>query len=160
MVDNEKFIHNLDTALDRQRDHLDSVKLPKVKENFDALRGTFENFYIVLLRKSLIREDPYKLEHKFSEIELPPNDPVTESEKTDQISMRMSYFDSQLTFLQNYYQFTVDFLSLKRIKLLAGLTKFVNWDNLSAASTHVNTRLVGELLSKIRGALTRLLFKL
>ena len=47
MVDNEQFIRSLDIALDRQRDYLDSKRLPMVKETFESLRGTFENFYNV-----------------------------------------------------------------------------------------------------------------
>ena len=151
MEDNENFSGKLDEALDRQREHLDSARLPKVKETFDSLRGTFENFYNVLRQKSLIREDPYKTEHKISEIELPANHAVVETEKADQIGLRLSHFDNQLEFLRNYYQFTVDFLSLKRIKLLVGLTNFINWDNFSAASSYVNTRLLAELIDKIRG---------
>ena len=150
MVDNEQFIRSLDIALDRQRDYLDSKRLPMAKETFESLRGTFENFYNVLLKKSLIKEDPYKAEQKISEVEQPSNDPVSESEKADQISIRLSHFDNQLTFLKTYYQFSVDYLSLKRIKLLMGLTNFVHWENLSPTSAHTNTRLVGELVNKIR----------
>ena len=104
------------------------------------------------MRKSLVREDPYKEEQKISEIELPPSTEVAEIEKADQMGLRLSMFDNQLDFLLHYYQFSVDYLSLKRIKLLVGLTKFINWDHLSTTSTHINTRLLAELVNKVRGS--------
>ncbi|MBT3274182.1 MAG: hypothetical protein HN368_13575 [Spirochaetales bacterium] len=151
MEGNTKFNEDLEKALERNRNYLELTRLPQVKARFESYTGTFQNFHNVLLRKSLIKEDPYKADQKISEIVLPQDAEVSEIEKNNQIGLRLSMFDSQLAFLLNYYQFTVDYLSLKRIKLLGGLTRFINWDNLSTSSTSVNTRLLAELVGKVRG---------
>ncbi|MBN1686537.1 MAG: hypothetical protein JW852_07765, partial [Spirochaetales bacterium] len=143
--------HRLEQALDLQKRYLDDAALPRVKSEFESLHGTFQNFRNVLLRKSLVREDPYKEEQKISEIELPPNTEIGELEKADQLGLRLSMFDSQLDFLLRFYQFSTDFLTLKRIKLLLGLTKFIHWDNLSTTSTQINTRVLAEMVGKVRG---------
>ena len=146
------FGDRLEQALELQRGYLDQTALPQLKGLFETLHGSFQNFQTVLVRKSLVKEDPYKEEQKISEIQLPPNTEVAEIEKADQMGLRLSLFDNQLDFLLHYYQFSVDYLSLKRIKLLVGLTKFINWDHLSTTSTHINTRLLAELVNKVRGA--------
>jgi hypothetical protein len=145
------FSDKLDQALELQRSNLDQTSLPQLKSLFETLHGTFQNFQTVLLRKSLVREDPYKQEQKISEIELPPNTEVAEIEKADQMGLRLSMFDSQLDFLLHYYQFSTEYLTLKRIRLLVGLTKFINWDHLSTTSTQINTRLLAEMVNKVRG---------
>ena len=151
MEGNTQFTEKLEQALERYRVHLDQSVLPKIKTKFETYYGTYQNLYNVLMRKSMIKEDPYKEEHKISEIEPIADSEVAEMEKTDQIGLRLSKFDTQLSFLLNYYQFSVEFLTLSRIKLLAGLTKFINWENVAATSIHVNTRLLAELLGKVRG---------
>lgn len=151
MEGNNQFVDKLEHALDRYRVHLDQTTLPNIKTKFESFYGTYQNLYNVLLRKSLIKEDPYKGEQKLSEIVLPPDTEVAEVEKNDQIGLRLSQFETQLNFLLSYYQFSVDFLSLSRIKLMASLTRFIGWGNLSPNSSSVNTRLLGELINKVRG---------
>ena len=145
------YADKLEQALGLQRNHLNQTVLPQVKGYFESFRGTFQNFYTVLLRKSLVREDPYKAEQKISEIEIPPSTEVGELDKVDQLGLRLSMFDNQLDFLLRFYQFSVDFLSLKRIRLLIGLTNFIRWEHLTTTSTHVNTRILAETVSKVRG---------
>jgi hypothetical protein len=146
------YAERLEQALENQRRYLDQTTLPRLKSLFESMHGTYQNFYNVLLRKSLVREDPYKEEQKLSEIELPPTTEVAEIEKSDQIGLRLSMFDNQLDFLLQYYQFSIEYLTLKRIRLLAGLIRFINWDHLAATSTQINTRLLAEMVNKVRGS--------
>ena len=151
MEEKSQFSDGLEQTLEQHKKHLDQTQLPKIKERFETFYGNYKNFYNVLLRKSMIKEDPYKGEQKISEIELPPDTEVSEIEKDDQIGLRLSMFDDQLSFLLSYYHFSVDYLSLKRIKLLAGLTKFINWHNLATSSPRVNTRHLAVMVGKVRG---------
>ena len=68
--------------------------------------------------KGLISEDPYKYEQKISEITPPPTEQVLESDKINKISQRLSMYDSQLDFLNHFYQFSTDFITIARIKKL------------------------------------------
>ena len=58
--------------------------------------------------------------------------------------------ESQLDFLNNYYQFSSDFLTLERIKQLSGLTSYILWGKIVINSDSINTRVVAELIAKIR----------
>ena len=150
MGDKVEFLATLEEALEQRRAYLDEVEIPKLKDSFHAYESALKSIMSLLLRKSLIKEDPYKHEQKISEVTLPSTDPVLESEKGEQISIRLSSFESQLDFLNNFYQFSVEFLNLSRVRLLSKFVKYILWDKLSEVSGSVNTKLVAEIFSKIR----------
>ncbi len=150
MGDKVEFLATLEEALEQRRAYLDEVEIPKLKDSFHAYESALKSVMSLLLRKSLVKEDPYKHEQKISEVTLPSTDPVLESEKGEQISLRLSDFESQLDFLNNFYQFSVEFLNLSRVRLLSKLVKYILWDKLSEVSGSVNTKLVAEIFSKIR----------
>jgi len=140
----------IEAALEARAKFIEDKRLPHLKENFRLFQTLFENIYNILLRKSLIQEDPYRYEHKISEVSLPPRDNFTESEKQEKMSQRLSEFHSQLDFLNNYYQFSLEFLNLKRIKLIVGLVKYINWQNLSTTSTNITTLVLAEYVQRVK----------
>jgi hypothetical protein len=66
------------------------------------------------------------------------------------MSIRLSQFDSYLDFLNNYYQFSVDFLGLGRIKRLLGLVRYFNFSQFTETSNQVNTRALAELAGQVK----------
>ena len=150
MEENVSFLSTLENALNSKAEEYAKTILPKLKDNFRLFLTSFQGIYQVLERKALIQKDPYKDEKKISEVQCPETGVVAESEKIEMVSIRMSDFDSQLDFLNNYYQFSIDFLTIERIKKLISLTNFIHWTELSESSTNFNTRILTELISKIK----------
>lgn len=149
MEDENDFLSKLETALEQQRELLDKKELPDLKETIRLFTSAFEGIYNLLLKKGLISEDPYKYEQKISEITPPPTDHVLESDRINKIGQRLSMYDSQLDFLNSFYQFSADFITMPRIKKIILLIKWVKWDNLSGTSTEVNTKILAEIIGKI-----------
>ncbi|MEW5815266.1 MAG: hypothetical protein AB1798_07735, partial [Spirochaetota bacterium] len=137
-------------VLMQRKEYLEKHELPVLKEQFKVYQTAFQSIYNILLRKGLIQEDQYKHDQKISEISIPAENPFTESERTNQMSIRLSSFDNQLDFLNTYYNFSIEFLSLQRVKLLISLTNYIKWEQLTENSTNINTRVLAELLGKIR----------
>lgn len=150
MEDRLEFLATLEEVLSQRKAHLDSQAIPRLRSSFHAYQTALKSIIQLLLRKSLIREDPYKHEQKTSEVTLPPSDPVMESDKVEQISLRLSSFETQIDFLNNFYQFSVDFLDLRRVRLFSKLVSYILWNKLSEVSGNVNTKLVAELFAKVR----------
>lgn len=150
MDENISFSRQLESALLEKIQYLDTTGLKELKDDFKLFQSAFQGIYNVLLRKGIIQEDPYKYELKISEVTTPPESPFTESEKTDQMSIRLSQFESYLDFLNNYYEFSVEFLNMGRIKRLASLTKYFSFTSFSANSPHTNTRFMAEMVDMIR----------
>jgi hypothetical protein len=150
MEDSQAFARRLETALDAKRDRLDRDDLPRLKNSFKLFQTAFEGVYGVLYKKGIVHEDPYKYEIKISEVTTPSEAPFPESEKFDQLSVRLSQFGSYLDFLNNYYQFSADFLGMGRIKRLLALVKYFNFTQFTDTSTNVNTRCLAEMVSMVK----------
>lgn len=150
MSESEGFQARLEAALEAKRRFLDENTLPRLKESLRVFQSLFENLYNILLRKALIQEDPYKYEQKISEIEVPPTGDILELEKGEKLSQRLSAFHVQLEFLNTYYQFSVDFIDLQRIRRIIGLVRYINWAHVSETSPDATTAVFAEALGKIR----------
>jgi len=144
-----EFAERLQVALARKGEALGKSELPRLKETLRVFHLTFKTLYDVLLKKGLLHEDPYKHDQKISEITIPSNSPFLESERDTQMSVRLSEFESQLDFLNHFYQFSLEFLDLRRIKNLVALTSYFRWSQLSPTSDQTTTRVLAELLEKI-----------
>ncbi|MFQ3547493.1 MAG: hypothetical protein SNJ56_04080 [Termitinemataceae bacterium] len=141
------FQSELAQALDQRKAWLDHTEMPQLKEAFSVFKGAFNSLYQVLLHKGLVEEDPYKNDIKIGELETPSEAPFTESERMEQMSIRLSAYDSQLDFLLTFYQFSVDFLTMERMKRVVGIVKYFNWLQVSPNSQYVNTRALAEIVN-------------
>ena len=143
------FTSTLDSSLTAYKDYLNNTELPKLKEKFRFFHNSFQSLYNILLRKGLLEEDPYKHEIKLSEVDTPPSGPMKESEKVETMSRRLAQYDSILEFLNNYYQFQIDYISLPRLKKLVELTSYIKWGTLSETSANLNTRVFTQIINKL-----------
>jgi hypothetical protein len=151
MKDALQFQNDLAEALEQRKLWLDRNLLPKLKEEFSIFKASFGSLYQLLLRKGLVQEDPYKNDIKIGELQVPSESPFTESERIEQMSIRLSNFDSQLDFLITFYQFSVDFLNMERLKRVAGIVKYINWLQFSVNSQYINTRSLAEIVNLAKG---------
>lgn len=150
MNDSLVFQNALADALEKRRDWLDRKEMNRLKEEFRILQASFTGLNQVLLKKGITHEDPYKNDVKMGDIQIPPEGPFSESEKIDQISIRLSNYENQLDFLVNFYQFSVDFLSMDRIKKIVALTKYFNWVQFTPNSQYINTRALAEIINMLK----------
>ena len=82
---------------------------------------------------------------------LPPNTPFSETERRGQISHRMAGFHTQLEYVNSFYQYSVEYLDLSRIRKLVGLLKYINWTNFSETAGDYTTKTIADLVARIRG---------
>ncbi len=150
MADEISFIDKYEVSVLKKRDQVERSTLPKLKDSIVAFKTYFESIFNILKRKSLLQEDPYKDDEKISEVVPPSSEPFTESERAEQMSRRISYYHSQLDFLSNYYQLSLEFLDLKRVKGIVDLFKYFNWTNFTPTSTNAETRFIAELVQKVK----------
>jgi hypothetical protein len=149
MSESEGFQERLEAAVEDKRRFLDEKTLPRLKEGFRVFQSLFENLFNILHRKALIQEDPYKYEQKISEVTVPAKGDILESEKVEQLSQRLSGFHTQLEFLNTYYQFSVEFIDLRRIRNIIGLMQYIDWTHVVETSADATTAVLAETLAKI-----------
>lgn len=156
MEDSEAFARQLEERLDAQKDKLDRTNLAKLKDSCKLFQSAFMGMSAILHKKGVLGEDPYKYDLKISEVTVPSERPFSESEKVDQMSVRVSQYEAYLDFLNNYYQFSCDFLTMSRIKRLLALVKYFNFTQFTESATHLNTRALAEIAGMVKGGTDKL----
>ncbi len=146
MADIKTFSDTLIHALDEKTQWYDSEELPVLLDNYRMLHTCVRNLYDFLLKKSLIKKDPYKLDKKISDIVTPENTNFSENDRSLAVGMRFSDYDSTLDFLCNYYKFSVERLTLGTIKKLVDFNGSFLWNAFTPNSPKPNTRGLAGLL--------------
>jgi hypothetical protein len=139
------YIDTLQQALLAKKDTLERSELIKLKDELRIYQISFASLYNIYLKKKVIDEDPYKQDTKINEIEVPDSGGFQEAKRIEQLSIRLSNFDNQLDFLVNFYQLSVDFLNLERIKRIVGLVRYIDWISFSPDSQSLMTKSVTEM---------------
>ncbi|MDR2757812.1 MAG: hypothetical protein LBB78_00355 [Spirochaetaceae bacterium] len=150
MDNHSEYLKALTDALEARRSWLENTELVKLKEEFRSFHAAYLGLYNLFLKKGLVHEDPYKHEAKIGEIQIPETEAFVETKRTEQLSIRLSNYDNQLDFLVNFYQFSVDFLTLDRIKKILALVKYIEWVHLNTDSSSANTRAVTEFINQLK----------
>jgi len=144
-TDVASYVNNLQQVLLKKKDFLERTELPKLKEDLRMFQSAYASLYNIYLKKKSIDEDPYKQETKISELEIPDSGVFQENRRIEQLSIRLSNYDNQLDFLVNFYQLSVDFLNLDRIKRIVGLVRYIDWVAFSPDSQSLMTKAVAEM---------------
>lgn len=150
------FIRALETAVTAKANEFDSSRLPQMLENYRLLHTCEKNIFELLVKRSLIKEDPYKLEKKITKIVVPDMGAYNEMETATIMGIRLSDYDTMLDYICGYLPVTTQALDEAKIKKLMELNGFIEWANMSANSTSVNTRVVSELISQARNGAQQL----
>ena len=141
----ENYVEALEKVLAERGDWIEKEELTKLKDELRTFQSSFASLYNIFLKKKFIDEDPYKQETKINELVVPDTSAIIEAKKVEQLSIRLSNYDSQLDFLVNFYQLGVDYLNLDRIKRIVGLVRYIDWTNLTPDSSSVMTGPVSQL---------------
>jgi hypothetical protein len=149
MSDND-FLLKLKEALEERREYLERTELPVLKENFRAFHQEISALYELFAKKGYIIEDPYKNETKTGDLHVPPAGNFTEANKRDQLGMRLATLDNELDYLVNFHEFSVAGLPQEKIKVMAGLVKYIDWTRLASAEANVTTQAVNEAIVNMR----------
>jgi hypothetical protein len=150
MDDSQSFSRQLEERLDARREKMNGAEMPRLRDSFKNFQSAFVGMSGILNKKGVIHDDPYKLDLKISEVTTPSDRPFIEAEKVDQISIRVSQLEAYLDFLNSYYQFSCDFLTMGRIKRLLALVKYFNFTQFTETSTQINTRALCEITGLVK----------
>lgn len=150
MTDLQEFTTRLERAVESRGVYVETRVLPQLKDQFRAMRSSYEAIHNVLRKKGLIKEDPYRYEERISELDVPSDAPYLDSERDTQLSVRMNQYQLRLEHLTDYYDFSFPYLNLKRLKTLVRFVKYINWRNLSDTATQPTTRGIAEQALKVK----------
>ena len=150
MSERVEFNAALKNAIDEKTTWFNSEELPKLLEGYRLLHTCIKNLYDLLAKRALITPDPYKLEKKITDIEIPDETPFSEKDIAVIIGARFSDYESVMDFVCTYYKFSVENFSLAKIKKFHELNNTFQWTNMSVNNTRVNTKALASLIPELK----------
>jgi len=147
MEDSANFTETIGNAIAQKTEHFNSSQLPKLLDNYRLLFTCVKNLYDFLSKKSLITPDPYAVDSKVTDIEIPSIDNFNENDAADVIGDRLSRYKTMLDFLCSYYKFNTENLTISKIRKLQGFNEVFLWDNMSINNAKINTRVLATIIS-------------
>lgn len=146
-----ELLSELIEAYEKKLAEVDKATVQQLKDNFQLFHSIYRAIYEMFLQKGVLKSDPYKNDRRLSDIYAPEDVMMNDSELEDQLPIKLSEYDNLLDFLVNYTQFKAASLSLKKIKILSAIIRYVDWNKLTATSTHPITRGVALCADKVKG---------
>jgi hypothetical protein len=140
----------LDAALEKRRQWLESTQIPKLKDALSAYEAIFEGAVAMLIRKGLLREDPYNYEQTFTDITLPKDEILPDFENSDEVSYRLAAYRRQLRFVSTEYPLDLESLGLARLKKISALISYINWLEFGESSKSPTTRAFARAFMRVR----------
>lgn len=152
MEESGNFQQELQEALTQKAEWFNNVQLPQTLGDYRMLHTIVKNLFELLTKKSLIIPDPYRLDKRISEIVLPESKPFPEGDIAKELGLRFSDYELMLDFICTNFRFSLDNLTLPKIKKLTEFNGAFEWDSLSPNSAKVNTKALGIVISNAKGA--------
>ncbi len=144
------FEQDLEEALVTREAEIQETVIPELKQCYLWMQSSYEALYNVLKKKGLVKLDPYSYEQRISEVTVPSDQPFLESEREKELGIRTAQFMAQLTFVVNYFDFSLENLTLRQLKTLVQFTRYINWQNLGETATQPTTRALAEQVIKVK----------
>ena len=153
MADSIEFSQKVIDATEAKIDWYNSNVMPELTEDYRLFLACIKNLYDLLIKRSMIKPDPYKLDRKISGIKPLDNSPFTDGERQTVIGARFSEFETMLDWICTYYKFSIDSLAIPEIKKIVDFNNTFLWNSLSPNNTMPNTRGLGQIIFEMkRGA--------
>jgi hypothetical protein len=146
----ESFESELESRLEARRAEIQEDDLDTLKQQFRQMQSSFEALHNLLKKKGLIKEDPYNYEERISELDIPSDAPYLDSERDTQLSIRLAKYQSRLAFLTDYFDWSLENLTLRQIKQVVKFLRYIKWSNVSDTATQPTTRGLGEQVVKVK----------
>lgn len=156
MSEEYNYLTELESALESKRTYLDTKVLPEALENFHLLHTCTKSLYELLEQRALIKPDPYKTERKITKITIPEDTNFVETDRATVMGARFSDYESMIDYVCTYSKFSTDALDLGKLKQLSDLANHIEWQNLSANNSKVNTRNLAAIINEARSRATSL----
>jgi hypothetical protein len=145
-----EFLRRLEEAIAVRGKWLETVRIPLLKDAVGTYRSLFEGIAETLLKKGLLREDPYANEGRVSAIAAPPDTALSETGDNTEVARRIAAYRRQLEFLLNGLPSTLASMDLVALKGVSSLVSYVDWEGFGERSHSPTTRAFARLVTTVR----------
>lgn len=149
-MENSDFTDKIQSLISEKSQWFNDTALPEMLDNYRLLHTCVKNINDVLVKKSLIVPDPYRLDRRISEIVVPDTAPFSEGETAVVIGTRFSDYETMLDFICTYFRFSIENVTIQKIKKLIEFNSVFDWNALSTSNAKPNTQGLASLIMSAR----------
>ena len=137
-------------AVQAKTEWYNSTIMPQILDDYRLLHTCVKNLYDLMIKKSIIKSDPYKLDRKISGVTPLDNSQYIETERSTIIGMRFSEYETMLDWICTYYKFSIELVKIPEIKKLLDYNNSFLWNSLTPNNAMPNTRGLGQLVMEMK----------
>ena len=93
------FSEKVIAAVEAKTTLFDETILPGLIDKYRILHTSIKNLFELLIQKSLIKDDPYKLDKKISDVVAPDSSDFMDTERPVVMGARLSDYETMLDFI-------------------------------------------------------------
>ena len=144
------FLPRLEAALAARGRWLETTRLMLLRDGLRTYRALFETITGTLVKKGLLREDPYEYDGNAKGALTPPDTPIPEAAQADELSIRVSAYRRQLELVVLGFPASLAASDLPGLRRMSAIVSYVDWDGFGEASRSYTTRALARLTSQVR----------
>ncbi|MCQ2576227.1 MAG: hypothetical protein MJ162_05730 [Treponema sp.] len=148
--DNKNFTGQLEAALALKKEWLNSDLLQDTLNQYRLVYTCVKNMSEIFQKKSLIVPDPYKFDQKISDIGTVETEAFADNETDKVLGYRLSKYEMIMDYICTYFRFSVDTLTISKVKVFLEFNNTFDWKNISSSSITPNNKALGEVVNQAR----------
>ena len=144
------FLPRLETSLAARGRWLESTRIVPLRDALRTYRSLFETIVGTLVKKGLLREDPYDYDANAKGSLTPSDAPIPEASEADELSIRLSIYRRQLELVVLGFPSTLASSNLVALRRISALLSYLDWEGYGESSRSHTTRALARLTSRVR----------
>jgi len=144
------FLPRLEAALAARGRWLETTRLMPLRDALRTYRALFETITGTLVKKGLLREDPYEYDGNAKGALTPPDTLIPEATEADELRIRVSAYRRQLDLMVLGFPTSLSATDLPAVRRMSAIISYVDWDGYGEASRSYTTRALARLTSRVR----------
>jgi hypothetical protein len=144
------FLPRLEAALTARGRWLETARLMPLRDALRTYRALFETIAGTLVKKGLLREDPYEYDGNAKGSLTPPDTLIPEATEADELSMRVSAYRRQLDLVVLGFPGSLAASDLPALRRMSAIISYMDWETYGEASRSPTTRALARLTSQVR----------
>ncbi len=145
-----EFSRTLEEAIEKRARGLEAGQVPRLKEALQSYKSFLDSAVSILVRKGMLRNDPYNYEEEVTKIIVPTDVPLPEIDNVEEISYRLAAYRRQLEYLLASHEFSLAALRLAQLKKISALLSYLDWFDMGEGSKSPTTRGFAKAFMKVR----------
>lgn len=143
----EEELDQLEETVEKYSIIVKDTKLLKVISSYNKFFSCFNKLFTTLNSEKILTVDPYGQEYNLKKLECPDSSPIAYNEEAYTISIRLTHYNSLLTYIKTADILDINILDPVKIDKVSKLIHYLDWNRLfDPQPIEINTEALNKVL--------------